>query len=227
MNKLQKYDKNSIVFFESKYNDVFTTSKDIAKGTGITHKELKNSIRRYKNNIETFGFISAAYPSEINKSDKRGRKEVVYNLNEQQATFLITLLKNTESVVNFKAELVMQFYKMREILREKQTKDWEFQRLANKVTRKLETDQIKLFVNYAKEHGSKNADRYYTLFSKLANKYAYISNRDFSDFKKLKNLEMIENVINKEIIKLVSNEVEYHVAYNTIKNKVIMISEYF
>ncbi len=37
-------------------------------------------------------------------------------MNEQQATFLITLLRNNETVLDFKAELVDRFYKMREIL---------------------------------------------------------------------------------------------------------------
>ena len=37
-------------------------------------------------------------------------------MNEQQATFLITLLKNTDVVVEFKQELVRQFYLMREEL---------------------------------------------------------------------------------------------------------------
>lgn len=37
-------------------------------------------------------------------------------MNEQQATFLITLLCNNDIVLNFKAELVDRSYKMREIL---------------------------------------------------------------------------------------------------------------
>lgn len=225
MNKLQKYDKNSVVFFDSKYDDVFTTSKDIADGTGIRHDKLKRVVEKHKNRLEKFGTISTSYGVEI-KLETRGRKTVVYNLNEQQATFLITLLKNTEIVMDFKEELVRQFFKMREILREKKTKDWEFQRLATKTTRKLETDQIKVFVNYAMDNGSHNANRYYTLFSKLANKYADIHNRDFSDFKKLKNLEVVEKVINKEIIKQIANKVDYHLAYKNIKDRVIMVSEY-
>ena len=213
---------NKLVFI--KRNKPFTDSKIIAECSGIRHDKIKRIIEKHMDRLKKFGKLST--PHEV-ESYTGGRWIEVYDLNEKQATFLITLLKNTDTVLDFKENLVSAFYEAKQLLLEKQTKDWEFQRLANKVTRKLETDQIKLFVNYAKEHGSKNADRYYTLFSKLANKYAYISNRDFSDFKKLKNLEMIENVINKEIIKLISNEVEYHVAYNTIKNKVIMISEYF
>ena len=43
-----------------------------------------------------------------------GRPTKVANLNEQQATFLITLLRNNNVVPDFKAELVERFFKMRE-----------------------------------------------------------------------------------------------------------------
>lgn len=222
MSKLNKYKPDSLVFYEAKKNDVFTTSKDIAKGAEISHKKIKLAIRKYKNRLEHFGKMVVRYETTF-----KGQKETLYDLNEQQATFLITLLKNTDKVLDFKEDLVRQFYKLKEIVREKNTKDWEFQRLVNKTTRKLETDQIKIFVEYAKEHGSKHADKYYTNFTNLANKCAQIYNRDFSEFKKLKNLEMVEKVINKEIERQISKKVEYHKAFRNIKAKVQMIAEYF
>jgi len=40
----------------------------------------------------------------------------IYKLNEEQATFLITLMRNTPKVVLFKKNLVKQFYNMRQQL---------------------------------------------------------------------------------------------------------------
>lgn len=40
----------------------------------------------------------------------------VYRLNEQQATFVISLMRNTKPVVEFKKELVKQFYEMKQII---------------------------------------------------------------------------------------------------------------
>lgn len=40
----------------------------------------------------------------------------VCRLNEQQATFVISLMKNTKPVVEFKKELVKQFYEMKQII---------------------------------------------------------------------------------------------------------------
>lgn len=218
MNKLIKSEELVLI----KKNNAYTTSLIVSEYFGKQHY---NVIRDIENLDCSKEFIALNFEGSKYK-DARGKTQPMYKIKKDGLVFLIMGYKGKKAR-ELKEKYIQQFNKMEKLIDEILTPEWQQQRLANKVTRKLETDQIKLFVNYAKEHGSKNADRYYTLFSKLANKYAYISNRDFSDFKKLKNLEMIENVINKEIIKLVSNEVEYHVAYNTIKNKVIMISEYF
>lgn len=100
---------------ELKGNDVFTTSLVIAEGTGVAHRKLKVTIRKYESEIKSFGLL-ASYGAE----STGGRPEEIYRLNEEQATFLITLLKNTDAVVAFKVELVRQFYSMRRLLLERQ-----------------------------------------------------------------------------------------------------------
>lgn len=222
MSKLKKFEKESIVFFESKYNDIFTTSKDIADKVKMKHESVAALIKKFKRDFSALGEVVF---SDF-KSGKRGRPTKKYLLNEQQALLLMTYLRNNKIVRNFKIELVKQFYTMREIIREKQTKEWEFQRIANKTTRKLEADQIKIFIDYATSQGSKNANRYYTAFSNLANKCAQIHNRDFSDFKKLKNLEVIENVIKKELISQIAKREEYHNIYQTVKERAEMVAQY-
>lgn len=218
MNKLIKTEELVLI----KKNNAYTTSKIVSEYFDKKHQHVIRDIEDLDCSRE---FWRSNF-GQSNYKDNRGKTQPMYEIKKDGLVFLVMGYRGSKAS-ELKEKYIKQFNKMEKLIDEILTPEWQQQRLANKITRKLETDQIKVFVNYAKEHGSKNADRYYTLFSKLANKYADISNRDFSDFKKLKNLEMIENVINKEIIKLVSNEVEYHVAYNTIKNKVIMISEYF
>lgn len=108
----------------------FTTSEIIADGTGVGRRKVKDAIRKYRAELEAFGkvasyqtafepkaeTISASYQAEIKGQETRGRKAIGYILNEQQATFLLTLLKNTPVVVEFKRELVRQFFVMREEL---------------------------------------------------------------------------------------------------------------
>ena len=107
---------NDLVFLEpNKLGSVpFTTSKVIAEMTGIEHRKLKDAIRKHQADIEVFGILARYEP--IIQDRGRGQPEVVYKLNEEQATLLMTLLKNTPTVVEFKVELVRQFYAMRKEL---------------------------------------------------------------------------------------------------------------
>ena len=173
-----------------KNDEAFTTSKIIADGTGISHRYIKKQIQ---NNIQIFhGFgLLVAYPTE----STGGRPEEIINLNEPQATFLITLLKNTEIVVNFKAELVKQFFQMRKFILEKHSEEWTKTRYQSKINRKAETDIIKQLVNYAEKQGSKNADKLYMIYSTLANKTAGITSRDNATINQLNNLSLIENIL--------------------------------
>ncbi len=92
----------------------YTTSEIIAEGTGIDRRKVRDAIRKYKTDLETFGRV-ASYQAPL---ETNGGTQTItgYILNEQQATFLLTLLKNTPVVVAFKKELVRQFYAMRDEL---------------------------------------------------------------------------------------------------------------
>lgn len=145
--------------------DIFTNSIVIANGTGNEHRAVQQLIRNYENDINDFGKITfQMLPLES------GQKTKLYMLNEQQATFIIALMKNTRIVVDFKKELVRQFYQMRELLLQKQSIQWQQTRLESKRTRRLEAEEIKQLVQYAKGQGSKNSEKYYITLSKLANK---------------------------------------------------------
>lgn len=104
---------NDLVFLDPNRLDAipFTTSKVISEVVGIEHRKIKVAIRKHKEAIETFGILAPYEPIIQNRG--RGQPEVIYKLNEEQATFLMTLLKNTPTVVAFKKELVRQFYAMR------------------------------------------------------------------------------------------------------------------
>lgn len=108
--------------------EVYTTSEIIATNVLIKHHIVKNLIKKYISDFEEFGKVRY-----IIDNDKR-----VYLLNELQATFLITLLKNSARVVQFKKELVKQFYKMKEEIVSKRSVLPTYQ-----IERKGMTDAIK------------------------------------------------------------------------------------
>ncbi|HEM4236384.1 TPA: Rha family transcriptional regulator [Streptococcus suis] len=105
----------------------YTTSEIIAECAGVQHHTVTRLLRNHKERFEAFGF----YGFEIHKLDGKGRPKKVYHLNEQQATLLITFLRNTEQVANFKENLVRAFFEMRD-----EVAEFRYQRALEKPKRK-------------------------------------------------------------------------------------------
>lgn len=200
---------------EVRRSDVFTTSKIIAEGTNNQHESIVAIIRKYENDILDFGKIDY---SDL-KSGKRGQPERVYYLNEEQATFIITLLRNSKVVVKFKKELVRQFYQMRRFLIEKQSKAWAETRKNNKQNRLKETDVIKLLTEYAEKQGSTHPNKLYVVYTKLANTVISCK-RDEADVMQLNNLTLVENIILQTIRIDMSMGMHYKDIYKDCKQKI-------
>jgi len=111
----------------------YTTSAIIAECAEVKHDTVQSLIRNHQEDFESYGIIGF----EIRKLDGRGRPMKIYRLNEQQATLLITYLKNTEPVRRFKMNLVKAFFEMREELSK-----FRMQRALEKPKRKTLHDSI-------------------------------------------------------------------------------------
>ena len=179
-------------------NDCFTNSLVIAEGTQNEHRAILQLIGKYEEKFNRWGKV---YFSHLkcgnNERDLRGRPTRIAFLNEPQATFLITLLRNSEIVLDFKSELVNQFFKMRQILMQRATLDWQETRRIGKLTRRSETDVIKDLIKYAETQGSTHADRLYQVYSKLANKIVGLrgGERDLASIKQFNTLDDVESMI--------------------------------
>lgn len=110
-----------LVFLEpNKIDSVpFTTSEVIAEFAGVKHHAIQQLITKHEADFKGFGIIAFEMRKPPTGS-KGGRPETIYHLNEEQATLLMTYLKNTERVRAFKKELVRQFYAMRRELVQRQ-----------------------------------------------------------------------------------------------------------
>ena len=203
-----------------KGNDVFTDSKVIAEGTGNKHKNVKELIVKYQAEMMEFGTLSV-----LNVESTGGRPEQYYQLNEEQATFLITLLRNSTRVVAFKKELVRQFYEMRRFILERQTSTWVETRQQGRLSRKAETDAIKQLIEYAKIQGSEHAEMLYVTYSKLANKMAGIKKRDEATVSQLNNLSLMENIILNCIQNGILMEKHYKDIYQDCKRRLELFKE--
>lgn len=201
-------------------NEVFTDSMVIARGTDNEHHAVRELIKRYKEDIEDFGTLLIS-----NEESTGGRPAEIFLLNEEQATFVITLLRNSKVVVKFKKELVRQFYAMRQFIFERQSKDWIIKREQGKITRKAETDVLKQLVEYAKEQGSEHSDKLYLSYTKLANKICGISGRDNATVEQLSSLTIAENIILHCVQSGIQQERHYKDIYKDCKNRLEMFKD--
>lgn len=196
-------------------NDIFTDSLVIAEGTGNEHESIVVMIKKYKSDFDEFGVVRFTDLKSGNPNG--GRPTRIYQLNEQQATLLVTYLGNNEMVRKFKKDLVKQFFQMRKLLMERSTQIWIETRYQGKLTRKAETDTIKQLIAYAEKQGSQNANKLYMVYSKLANKTAGIQARDEASIMALNNLSLIENIILHTIGNGIQAEKSYKDIYQDCK----------
>lgn len=92
----------------------YTTADTVAQYAQVQRQTVEHLIRKHKNDLEEFGslgFEIRACPHRTGSSVQK-----LYYLNEQQATLLITYLKNTEPVRRFKKTLVREFFNARQEL---------------------------------------------------------------------------------------------------------------
>lgn len=101
---------NNLVFYHSLNETAYTTVDVIAEYADVQRKSVNELIRTHKADLEEFGFLSF----EMAKLNGRGRPRKDWQLNEQQVTFLFSLLDNTPQVVKFNMALTKAFYEVKE-----------------------------------------------------------------------------------------------------------------
>lgn len=96
---------------------------------------------------------------------------------------------------------------------------WLGIRQQTKEVRKMETDVIKKFIEYAKAQGSSNAKRYYEHLTNLANKKIGLetNGRDKAEQKDLLRLKSLETLIEMRLETLMNNNIPYKEIYKDVK----------
>lgn len=102
---------NHLVFLAPNTREPFTTSDVIAEFAEVKHHAIQQMIQKHESDFKEFGKL--AFEMRPLPESRTKQKAKIYYLNEEQATLLMTYLKNTAQVRAFKKELVRQFYAMR------------------------------------------------------------------------------------------------------------------
>ena len=97
--------------------ELVVDSRLVAQDLGIEHESFMETIYEYQSETEeAFGFLRF----ETGKISGRGRPPKYALLTEDQATFLMTLSRNTPEVVRCKINLVKAFSKAKELLKRRE-----------------------------------------------------------------------------------------------------------
>ncbi len=206
-------------------NEKLTTSILIAKAAGQEHRSVMNLIRKYKNDLEEFGTCGF----EVQNS-KSGRPLEYACLNEQQVLFLVSLMRNTPTVVDLKFKTVKEFYRMKDALSQASVRQQNVGRKQLREPGKLigimQPDIIEEFVQYAKSQGSKSSEKYYTSVADMENKALSFLQQKYKSLKEDltgKSLMVISaaNLIVQHAIKEgMAKGLRYDEIYNLAKNNV-------
>lgn len=163
--------KNIVIVHD---NEPFTTSLAISEGVGLDHKIVIRLVRKYKTDFEEFGRVN--FQSSPFKTEGGIQQREIAELNEDQATYLITLFKNTETVRAFKIKLVKAFRKALKALERlrKQTSepDWKLVRDETKLGYKWMTEALQ---ETRAAIGKQTKSHHYSNEAKMIN--AVLSNR--------------------------------------------------
>jgi phage regulator Rha-like protein len=146
-------------------------SRLIAERLGIEHESFLRTLDAYQTQIEqAFGIIRF----EIGKIIGRGRPQKYALLTEDQATFVMTLSRNTPEVVQCKIEMVQAFSKAKDLLSKREPRNqvpYWYQRIQIAMSDSTNPLQRGYFCIY---------QEIMSFFAELETRFSYII-RDFDD----------------------------------------------
>ena len=205
------------------------STMDMWQGLGVKHKALTDLIIKYESEFN--GIRTLAFQSQ--KSG--GRPTPFCMLDEEQATFLVTLMRNSPIVVKFKLQMTREFYKAKRFLSElasqQQNAQWIEQRNSGKIKRREETDTIQKFVTYAKNQGSTQAERYYGNITNMENKSLFMLEQKYPNVRNVLNLNQLsvlvcaDNVVTKALHDGMTSGLNYRDIYILAKYRVEQFAE--
>ena len=177
-----------------------TTQNTVSELTDNNEQSVQRLIRAYEADLKEFGELEFKNELICNSKNKINYKKV-YCLNEQQATRLLTYMKNTAKVREAKKILVKAFYDMRQKLQECQINGYKGQLAKhNAVIASLKNELAKRGKIYDAEVIERYEQKEENLRAMLHNAKA---ERDFY-FKRTQELKQKQNVKDSEIVRILN-----------------------
>ena len=184
------------------------------------HRNIYANIVKHQDRFEKLGIV---HFEKARVETSLGIREQSYAfLNEGQCYFLLTLMRNTEKVLDAKLNLVLAFENARAQLALR-----DMARIEGKAVRRTETDAIKSLVEYATAKGSSNANMYYANITKMTNSLLGVEKgqRDTLDHKSLQQIKIAETIVEMAIRDGLKADLPYKDIYKLCKDRVSNIAK--
>jgi len=187
---------------------------------GKRHKNILQAIDNLvaENSAAKKMFTQAQYV------DQRGKQQRKYFM-DRDGFSLIAMGLTGKDALDWKIKYIGAFNQMDHVLTELQSSEWQALRTQSKAARRIETDSVQEFIEYAKAQGSKNASRYYSNLTKLVNKAAGITSRNLATGTQLNTVMFLERMIGDALRQGMSRGMDYKDIYDLCKSKVLTIKE--
>ncbi len=215
-------------FYVDEDNNIYMSRTQI--GYALEYKDPSNAVKNIHNKYhERFDEFSvevsgAQFVPPINKN-KNSPKVYMYVEKGIYEVCRRSRQKVADNFYDWVYETISEIKKNGYYIAAEKDDKWLGIRKETKEVRKNETSMIQKFSEYAKEQGSKNADKYYIHFTNLVNKRCGIATgeRDKADKKTLLRLRSLETLIDMRLETLMGNGFPYKEIYEDIKELFEMI----
>jgi phage regulator Rha-like protein len=100
------------------------SSETLATGVKQQHASVIRLVRKHQKSLEELGLVR--FQIRPRRAGQHGGGDVEFALlNEHQSALLISLMRNTETVIDFKVALIKEFFRMRDDLGRREQNLWQ------------------------------------------------------------------------------------------------------
>lgn len=209
-------------FYVNETGDIFMSRTQI--GYALQYKDPANAVKnihnKYHDRFDRFSVeVAGAQFEPPLKFNQNSAKVYMY---EERGVYEVCRRSRqpvSDAFNDWVYDVILSIKENGYYIASEKDEKWLGIRQETKEVRRAETDQIKLFVEYARAQGSQHADRYYVLLTNLINRRLGIENggRDKADQKTLMHLKSLETMVELHLATLMAAELTYKEVYQGVK----------
>lgn len=209
-------------FYVNETGDIFMSRTQI--GYALQYKDPANAVKnihnKYHDRFDRFSVeVAGAQFEPPLKFNQNSAKVYMY---EERGVYEVCRRSRqpvSDAFNDWVYDVILSIKENGYYIASEKDEKWLGIRQETKEVRKAETDQIKLFVEYARKQGSQHADRYYVLLTNLVNRRLGIENggRDKADQRTLMHLKSLETVVELHLATLMAEGLPYKEVYQGVK----------